>query len=122
MLKRMFCFAALTLLALFTWWVLWFMAMGALTPEDELLATLGPALESSGTQNAVWCVLPSWPTLQPLIQLLLDTPVFFSMFWNGCRLVFPQVLGQILVALRRPGYSASCTFPQGGSCMALIWC
>lgn len=98
MLKRMFCFAALTLLALFTWWVLWFMAVGALTPEDELLATLGPALESSGTQNAVWCVLPSWPTLQPLIQLLLDTPVFFSMFWNGCRLVFPQVLGQILVA------------------------
>lgn len=89
MLKRMFCFAALTLLALFTWWVLWFMAMGALTPEDELLATLGPALESSGTQNTVWCILPSWPTLQPLIQLLLDTPVFFSMFWNGCRLVFP---------------------------------
>ena len=29
MLKRFFCLAALTLLALFTWWVLWFMAMGA---------------------------------------------------------------------------------------------
>lgn len=98
MLKRIVCLAALTLLALFTWWVLWFMAMGALTPEDELLATIGPALEQSGTQKAFWCILPSWPTLQPLAQLLLDTPVFFAMFWNACKLVFPQVLGQLLVA------------------------
>ena len=115
MLKRFFCLAALTLLALFTWWVLWFMVMGALTGEGELLATIGPALQSEEEQGAVWCLLPSWPTLQPLVQLLLDTPVFFAMFWNACKLVFPQVAGQMAVAapaawafskLRFPGRQA----------------
>ena len=98
MLKRFFCLAALTLLALFTWWVLWFMFMGALTGEGELLATIGPALQIEEEQSAVWCLLPSWPTLQPLVQLLLDTPVFFAMFWNACKLVFPQLAGQLAVA------------------------
>ena len=98
MLKRFFCLAALTLLALCTWWVLWFMVMGALTGEGELLATIGPALQSEEEQGAVWCLLPSWPTPQPLVQLLLDTPVFFAMFWNACKLVFPQVAGQMAVA------------------------
>lgn len=98
MLKRIACLLALTLLALFTWWVLWFMGMGALTPEDELLATIGPALQSESREHAVWCLLPSWPTLQPLVQLLLDTPTFFAMFWNACKLAFPQVAGQLVVA------------------------
>ena len=98
MLKRIACLLALTLLALFTWWVLWFMGMGALTPEDELLATIGPALQSESREPAVWCLLPSWPTLQPLVQLLLDTPTFFAMFWNACKLAFPQVAGQLVVA------------------------
>ena len=95
MLKRFFCLAALTLLALFTWWVLWFMVMGALTGEGELLATIGPALQSEEEQGAVWCLLPSWPTPQPLVQLLLDTPGFFAMFWNACKLVFPQGAGPL---------------------------
>ncbi|HJB22059.1 MAG TPA: carbohydrate ABC transporter permease [Candidatus Fournierella merdavium] len=98
MLKRALCLALLTLLALFTWWVLWFMGMGALTPKDELLATIGPALQSEGEEEAVWCFLPSWPTLGPLVRLVLDTPVFFSMFWNACKLVFPQAAGQLAVA------------------------
>ena len=34
----------------------------------------------------------------PLVRLVLDTPVFFSMFWNACKLVFPQVAGQMAVA------------------------
>ena len=98
MLKRMFCLAALTLLALFTWWVLWTMVMGALTPEDELRLTLGPALESGAQTRAFWCFVPSWPTLRSLVRLLLDTPEVFSMFWNGCLLAFPQVAGQLAVA------------------------
>lgn len=98
MLKRILCLLALSLLALFTWWVLWFIFLGALTPQDEILATIGPALEEGSQEQAIWGILPSWPTLQPLVQLLLDTPVFFAMFWNACKLVFPQVAGQMLLA------------------------
>lgn len=86
----------LTLLALLVWWPLWFMLMGALQPVDELNATIGPAL-GAGSGQAHWTLLPSWPTLQPLTELLLDTPSFFAVFWNTCRLAFPQVAGQLLV-------------------------
>ena len=30
--------------ALLVWWPLWFLVFGALTPSDELAATIGPAL------------------------------------------------------------------------------
>lgn len=86
----------LTLVALLVWWPVWFMLMGAIQPVDELNATIGPAL-GVGTGLAHWTVLPSWPTLQPLAELLLDTPSFFAVFWNTCLLSFPQVLGQLLV-------------------------
>ena len=95
-LSRLFLFCLLSGLALLVWWPLWFMVEGALMPLDELNATLGPVLAGGGG-TAFWPLLPSWPTLQPLAELLLDTPQFFVMFWNTCKLVFPTVLGQLLV-------------------------
>ena len=86
----------LLLPALAVWWPLWFMGTGALMPLDELRAALGPVLQGA-EGSAFWPLLPSWPTLQPLAELLLDTPQFFTMFWNTCAIVFPQVLGQVLV-------------------------
>ena len=95
-LSRLVLFCLLSGLALLVWWPLWFMVEGALMPLDELNATLGPVLAGGGGP-AFWPLLPSWPTLQPLAELLLDTPQFFVMFWNTCKLVFPTVLGQLLV-------------------------
>jgi len=86
----------LLLPALAVWWPLWFMGTGALMPLDELRAALGPVLQGA-EGSAFWPLLPSWPTLQPLAELLLDTPQFFTMFWNTCAIVFPQVLGQVMV-------------------------
>jgi len=87
--------ALLICLGLLVWWVLWFMLTGSLMSLEELNITLGPALGiSDGT--ASWPLLPSWPTLQPIAELLLDTPQFFVMFWNTFRLVIPSVLGQLL--------------------------
>lgn len=83
-------------MALSVWWPLWFLFFGALTPADELAATIGPALHDGAAQAVRWKLLPSWPTLQPLVELLLDTPQFFSMFWNSCIQVFPQLLGQLI--------------------------
>ncbi len=110
-LKKSFILLLLCLLALFTGWVLWFMVMGALTPKDELLVTIAPALEKESARQAVWTILPSWPTLQPLVELLLDTPIFFTMFWNACKLVFPQVIGQILMAAPAAWVFSKLQFP-----------
>ena len=83
-------------LALLVWWVLWFMLMGSLMSLEELNATIGPVLgEADG--EATWFLLPSWPTLQPIVELLLDTPQFFVMFWNTFKIVIPSVLGQLLL-------------------------
>ena len=83
-------------LALLVWWPLWFMVMGSLMSIEELTRTIGPALAGDDGQ-AVWPLLPTWPTLQPIVRLLLDTPQFFVMFWNTFRLVIPSILGQLLV-------------------------
>lgn len=93
----MLCYIPLTMLAFLVWWPLWFMLMGAVQSADELKTTIGPAL-GMGTGQAVWTLLPSWPTLQPLTELLLDTPDFYLVFWNTCAQVLPQVFGQFLVA------------------------
>jgi multiple sugar transport system permease protein len=87
--------ALLTCLAMLVWWVIWFMFSGSLMSLEELNITIGPALiNDEGT--SMWPLLPSWPTLQPITELLLDTPQFFVMFWNTFRLVVPSVLGQLL--------------------------
>ena len=89
-------FVVLISVALLVWWPLWFMVMGSLMSLEELGMTLGPAL--IGTEGySVWPLLPSWPTLQPLAALLLDTPQFFVMFWNTFRLVIPSIAGQLFI-------------------------
>ena len=88
-------FIPLSALALFVWWVIWFMLMGSLMSLEELRDTIGLAL--TGAEGySTWPIIPTWPTLQPLVALLLDTPQFFVMFWNTFRLVIPSVLGQLL--------------------------
>lgn len=81
--------------ALLVWGPLWLLFVGSLTGDGELQYTLGPALTGQG--QAQWTLLPSWPTLQPLVELLLDAPAYFVTYWNTCAQVFPQVLGQLLV-------------------------
>lgn len=81
--------------ALLVWGPLWMMLSGALTGNAELQTTLGPALTGQG--HATWTLLPSWPTLQPLLELLLDTPAYFVTYWNTCAQVLPQVAGQLFI-------------------------
>ncbi len=80
---------------LLVWGPLWILFTGALTGESELQRTMGPALTGHG--QAMWTLLPSWPTLQGLLQLLLDTPEYFIAYWNTCAQVLPQMAGQVVV-------------------------
>ena len=86
----------LTILAMLVWWALWFMASGSLMSLEELNATVGPTLTGSEGRS-VWPLLPSWPTLRPIAELLLDTPAFFVMFWNTFAMTVASVLGQLLI-------------------------
>lgn len=86
--------AVLIVPALLVWWVLWFMVIGSMMSLEELSVTVGPALMDAEGES-IWPLLPSWPTLQPVAELLLDTPQFFVMFWNTFKIVIPAVLGQL---------------------------
>ncbi len=88
----------LVLLALLVLWPLWFMATGVITSTAELNLHIGVVFNNtSALKYAGWPMLPRYPTLRPLVQLLMDTPQFFTMFWNTCTLVFPQLLGQLVI-------------------------
>lgn len=90
-------YVPLTLLALLVWWPVWYLLMGAIQSPEELALTVGPTI--SGKGEAIYTVLPVWPTLWPLVELLLDTPEFWDTFWNTVLLSVPQVLGQLLTGV-----------------------
>lgn len=107
----------LGLLAFTVLWPLWFTVGGALMASDELTAALGPALlDTADGGYAVWTILPSWPTLQPLAELLLDTPQFFSAFWNTCLLAFAQMPVSWWSPPPHRGRLPSCALRAGVSC------
>lgn len=68
--------------------------MGAYEVKDKLGAIL-----EGGTGNAYWTLLPDYPTMAAYVELLLDTPKFFVMFWNSCIQVIPALIGQLAVAV-----------------------
>lgn len=118
-MRRAAVLAVLLVLALLVWWPLWFILMGVFLPADELNLLLGPIFDAAAERYAAWTLLPSWPTLQPLAELLLDTPEFFTVFWNSCALAFPQVLGQFLVGAPAAWAFARLRFPGRRALFAL---
>lgn len=80
---------------LLVWLPLWMLLTGAITGPYEWGRILRPLALGNGT--ILFPPLPRYPTLAPLVEALVDTPAFWSMFWNSCRLVFPVVAGQVLV-------------------------
>lgn len=63
---------------------------------QELKEAYGAVL-GGGTGKLSARLLPVYPTLAPYIELLLDSPDFFVMFWNSVRQVFSVMLGQTFV-------------------------
>ncbi len=65
---------------------------------EELKAAYGGVLGGGG-QAVQMELLPVYPTLRPYVELLLDSPDFFVMFWNLVKQVVPILLGQVLVGM-----------------------
>ena len=95
-MKKWLIGMVLTFIAFFVWVPLWLLISGSFMGAEEMAQNLAPVV--SGTEGtALWPLLPMYPTLRPYLELLLDTPQFFAMFWNSCRQVFPVVIGQVLI-------------------------
>lgn len=75
-----------------------FLIVGSLMGSDELNHYLGAVLGSS-EGFASWALLPTWPTFKAYVQLLLDSPEFFVMFWNSVKMTAAILIGQILTGV-----------------------
>ena len=89
-------FIILFLFALLVWAPLAMLVTGTLTPTSEIRARLIGVL-GSGAQLASWRFLPERATLKHYVELLLDTPAFYKVFFNSCIQVLPAVAGEILI-------------------------
>ncbi|MCL1983402.1 MAG: carbohydrate ABC transporter permease [Clostridiales bacterium] len=86
-------------LALFVLVPICILFAGSFMGADEVYEKIGPVLTDNSGRSATWFFLPEYITLRAYVELLLDSPDFFVMFWNSIRLVLPILIGQMLVAV-----------------------
>ena len=100
----------LAFICLLVWVPFLLMAAACFMPEDELLwRYLSPLGIGKAPVRAA--LLPSYPTLEPFVELLLRSPGFFVMFWNSCIQVCPMLAGQLLVGAPAAWAFARFDFP-----------
>ena len=85
------------ILCVFVFLPLLLLLSGSLTHSTELTQLLAPMLRG-GEGFAEWEFVPRFPTLQQYVELLLDRPQFFVMFWNSVYLVAGSLLLQLIFA------------------------
>ena len=76
----------------------------------EIKEYLGPVL-NDGSGYVTWSVLPKYATLRSYVELLLDTPKFFVMFWNSVGMTVSILIGQLVVSVTAAWGFARYEFP-----------
>ena len=91
--------AMILILAVFVLVPVCILFSGSFMGADEVYEKIGPVLTDNSGRAATWFILPEYPTLRAYVELLLDSPDFFVMFWNSIKLVLPILTGQMLTAV-----------------------
>ena len=103
--------AMMPLLSFLICFPIWVAITGTFSAQWELEMNLSPVF--AGTEEtANWPRLPAAPTLKSLVEVLLDSPGFFAMFWNSVTISFFILTGQLLVDV--PAAWALARFPLKG--------
>ena len=97
-LKRKLNILLLMVLSLITVLPLWFVITGSFIGPGEFRENFSAVLNNT-SGNVSWPLIPKYPTLRSYVELLLDTPRFFVVFWNSCKQVFPALLGQLMIGV-----------------------
>lgn len=116
---RVFLFLPLIVLAALICFPVLFAATGVFMQQWELTQYLSPVL--GGAEGmARWPLLPHAPTLQPLAEVLIDSPQFFVMFWNSMKISLCILVGQTLFGVPAAWGLARFEFP--GKQAVLLLC
>ena len=91
---------------------------GSITGEAELYGWIAPILgEQEGFVRLR--LFPDYPTLRNFVELLLDSPEFFQMFWNTQRISVETLAGGLLFGVPCAWGLAQYRFPGR---KAILWC
>ncbi len=72
--------------------------VGSFMGNAELTSLIGPIFDE-GEGYATWRLMPLYPTLKNIVELLLDTPEYYVLFWNSIKVVLTIAVGQFLFAV-----------------------
>ena len=84
---------------------------GLLMGKNELTDLLLPVLKTGSTGYASWKLFPEYPTLRSYVEVLLDSPEFFVMFWNSVKITLGALAGELLVGMPAAWGFARFDFP-----------
>ncbi len=89
---------------------LFMLLVNSLMGKQELLKTFGAVLADSG-EYAGMRIFPAYPTLRAYVRLLLDSPEYFTAFWNSMIQTAGVIFGQLLAAVPAAWAFAQFHFP-----------
>ena len=119
MKNRDISYVILTLTGFIMVFPLIMMVSGSFLGPEELRESYGVVLEETSGPITLK-LIPDFPTFRSYVELLLDSPDFFVMFWNSCRQVFPILIGQMAVGIPAAWAFARYDFP-GRKILFLIY-
>lgn len=109
-MRKYIGFAILIIPAFVACYPILFLLTGSLMGQMELSRNLAPVL--GGTDGYMeWSLLPMYPTFRYYVELLLDTPAIFVMFWNSVKMTAGILAGQLLVGVPAAWGFAKFKFP-----------
>jgi len=110
MKKRVILLILLLLAAIMCYPVI-FLIAGSLMSRQELTENLSPLFDENSTSIISMALLPIYPTLKNYVEVLLDSPEFFVMFWNSVKLTVLTLLLQLVVGVPAAWGFAKHRFP-----------
>ena len=89
---------------------LFMLTVNSLMGKQELLETCGAVLADYGDSTKLR-IFPMYPTLRAYVRLLLDSPEYFTAFWNSMIQTVGVLAGQLLAAVPAAWAFAQFRFP-----------
>lgn len=98
-----------------------FLICGSFMGNMEIRELLMPVLGNM-EGFASWKLMPQYPTMMHYVELLLDSPEFFVMFWNSVKLTAAILAGQLLVGTPAAWGFARYQFPGKKNFIYYLYC
>lgn len=69
---------------------------GSFKGADELAVNLG-SIFGGGQGSASWKLIPQYPTIRHYLKIVIDSPEFWTLFWNSIKITSLILVGQFVV-------------------------